>query len=358
MKLRINSTGIISVKVPTPKGYRIINTGCKDRAEALKVLKDVSITKIAALSKAGQLTLQIIQKLTVNGNIGLNEAFEEWDKWLHDTSNSDRTSESHVGLVRHWIKACGIKLHRLHTVTPKQISQWVNTEDNIKLSSRCVRLAAVRSFFRYCTIRDYINQDPSREVRVKTKNLTHEQKEPRVKRVFTNEEFDRLTNTITGQRVDLMGMSRTPGRVLKAKHLQFWQCAVVIGRYSGLRLGDIARLEWASLRDPEQMVVWTDKKDTRVSIPIGEELRLAIAQIPAESSVYCFPDQQKIHTDVRRRSSLSVQFARLLRDAKLSGHSFHDLRHTLATELNAKGHSMKDIAKALGHTNTSTTEVY
>jgi site-specific recombinase XerD len=62
--------------------------------------------------------------------------------------------------------------------------------------------------------------------------------------------------------------------------------------------------------------------------------------------------------DVHQRYTLSVQFQRLLADAGIQGKSYHCLRHTLATELNAEGESIEAIAKALGHGSTRATKGY
>jgi integrase len=62
--------------------------------------------------------------------------------------------------------------------------------------------------------------------------------------------------------------------------------------------------------------------------------------------------------DMARRSKLSVQFGRILDACEIKGKSFHCLRTTLATELNIKGESLENIAEALGHASTRTTEGY
>jgi hypothetical protein len=58
------------------------------------------------------------------------------------------------------------------------------------------------------------------------------------------------------------------------------QCSFVValpGRAAsvvnaGLRLGDICALEWACLKEPGKVVVWTDKRDTRVDLPVDDDL--------------------------------------------------------------------------------------
>jgi integrase len=53
---------------------------------------------------------------------------------------------------------------------------------------------------------------------------------------------------------------------------RFWYCATLIGCYAGLRLGDICSLEWSCLQHPNKLIVWTDKRDTQVELPVDENL--------------------------------------------------------------------------------------
>jgi integrase len=84
------------------------------------------------------------------------------------------------------------------------------------------------------------------------------------------------------------------------------------------------------------MNVWTDKRDRRVSLPIPSELVEAIAAIPIEDRRYCFPNEREITLSVEKRAKLSVQFGRICKQLELN-HTFHDLRHTYATECDEKG---------------------
>ena len=42
-------------------------------------------------------------------------------------------------------------------------------------------------------------------------------------------------------------------------------------------------------------------------------------------------------------------FDRVVKDAKIEGFRWHDLRHTFASRLRQKGVKLEDIAEALGH---------
>jgi len=53
------------------------------------------------------------------------------------------------------------------------------------------------------------------------------------------------------------------------------------------------------------------------------------------------------------------EFGKLIKDAKVSRIRFHDMRHTNATLLLAKGYNIKVVSERLGHSNVTTTmEIY
>lgn len=351
------NSGVLTVKIQTPEGERIVSTGTTDTTEAREILEAVQIRKVAMLAKAGTITRALIQKLTIGGNLTVQDAFDQWSKWLRETANSDRTAENHITFVSAWLRERHLAKHKIHTITAKDISAWINDSGPSKLGSRMCRLASVRCFFKFCSARSYVDGNPAAEVRVKVANLSHDQKEPNHRQPFTEDEFKKLTDYLACQVVDLMA-AKTAARRRRSEVMQFWMAATIIGRYSGLRLGDICCLEWASLKEPWKIIVWTAKSDARVEIPVCSKLMAGLAQIPENKTAHCFPEQSRVARDPKKRQMLSVQFGRILAKAGVHGHSFHDLRHTLATELKVKGSSLEEIAKALGHASTSTTEGY
>lgn len=360
MKTHVRPTsGIIAVDIETPKGVRSISTGTTDPKEAKAILKAANVESVEVLAKAGQLTQALIQKLTLGGSMTVEKSMEEWEEWIRDTANSDRTAECSIAYARMWSRDSHCLRKKLCEVRQAHVDKWVNQEEGgPKLASRRVRLAAVRSFFQFCSIKEYLNPDPARFVRVKAKLLTHEQKEPRKKVPFTDEEMRKILDSLTLKIVELVGNQNTPAAIHKLETARFWYIATVIGRYTGLRQGDICCLEWASLKEPGKLIVWTDKRDTRVELPLNEELQKAIAMIPPNSQKFCFPQQCAVAKDAKSRSKLSTQYGRVLEAAEVHGHMFHDLRHTLATELHVNGNSLEEIAKALGHGSKDSTKAY
>jgi integrase len=206
-----------------------------------------------------------------------------------------------------------------------------------------VELAGLRSFFNFCSIRKYTDGDPSRLVSIKCHLLTHAQKEARVRQPFTEAEVKAL-------------LQATDPRA-HAGADPFWYCAIAIGRYTGLRLGDICNLEWDCFTEPGKMKVWTNKSNTAVLLPLDRfpALQDAVAMIPYQDQTYCFPEKREVINDPRRRAYVSVQFSRICARLRIVGKSFHCLRHTYAS---AETTGLEQIAKDLGHHSTKVTEGY
>jgi integrase len=245
-------------------------------------------------------------------------------------------------------------------VTEEDLSAWVNKDDGTKASTRGIRIAALRSFFGWCANKDYLSPDPSRTIRIRMKNLTHEQKETRKQVPFTDAEVDKLSDYLMSE-ICLISTSRNKSKAMlkRLPKLKLWYSLVLIGRCTGLRLGDICSLEWKCFdKVAMTMTVWTDKSDQRVVLPITEQLERALGTIPQttppNSSSYCFPNQRKAVTNPAMRHLLAMDFSRILKGAGLVGHTFHELRHSKATELYLSGMSLDKIAKYLGHSKSST----
>lgn len=66
----------------------------------------------------------------------------------------------------------------------------------------------------------------------------------------------------------------------------------------------------------------------------------------------------KDNGDIIKPNHITHRFLKIIRRNKLKEIRFHDLRHTLATELNANGVDLKAIGVFLGHGNLSTTKRY
>lgn len=119
--------------------------------------------------------------------------------------------------------------------------------------------------------------------------------------------------------------------------------AIVIGFFTGMRLGEITGLGWKDI-DLQRRVVCLQPGTTKSGhgrlIPLGPEVVTALAGEARRLDGRLF--------DVDRRT-LSPAFARLCRKLGVLGLRFHDLRHTAATRLRRGGADLFTIAAITGH---------
>lgn len=355
MKIIKKSCGMVAL-ITKANGRQVnIRLNTHDMKEAELIAARMGLEEVEAAAKAGIITRELIRKITANGEMTLKQAIKEWEEWLENTCESKHGALNMVTYARSFMKDQREYIN-LADVNEKHIDEWVNKSDGTKRSTRCFRLASIRSLYKFLTAKSYVDANVSLLVKVRSKDLSHGQKETRKKTCFNDDEYARLLLHMS-LKIDELADSDAPGAKQKLQWLRFWYPATIIGRHTGLRVGDIASLEWESIKD-DKVTVWTDKRNKRVEIKVTDALREGLLSIPVNKGVKCFPIQSAIESDPTRRAQLPNQFARLLKAAGIPGHWFHELRATRATEMAGDGHSMETIAKELGHTSTTTTKGY
>lgn len=122
--------------------------------------------------------------------------------------------------------------------------------------------------------------------------------------------------------------------------------AVPLALLTGLRSGDLIKLSWASVG--EHAIQWQTSKSRRrttVTIPILDDLRALLAEIPRVASVTILNSARKRPW---KENGLASAFGRAKTDAGIVGLRFHDLRGTAATNLLRAGLELGDVATILG----------
>lgn len=334
------------------RGERRINLRVSDRKQAEVIAAEKNLERVERLAIDGVITRSLIRQMTMNGRMSVEEAIEKWAHWLKSTSESPNTATNMKHYALAWMRDSHSTKSGIDEIVEDDLDRWVNKKDGRKANTRKFRLAVLRSLFWFCREKQYRDDDPALMVSVRYKDLSHELKEPRVKRVFTDEEYIKLISWITTEFNRLVDCKSD-----FKKNYQFWMAAVPIGRHSALRLGDIAELQWESFAG-DRLIVHTDKKNTRVDQVITPELRAALDLIPKNNSKWCFPKQAALNSDSNSRAQLPVQFGRLLKRAGITSHHFHELRATRITEMSSSGSSIKEIAAFAGHSSERSTVGY
>lgn len=331
-------------RVKTTDGkHKTISTHTTSKKEAEQVVSESGIEHLETAAKAGRLTREAIGLITTGKKLTVAKAIEKFIESL-----SRRQSPGHVYNTRQalnqWLAATPIGSLPPSAITDSHVDGWVN-EDNpgVKAGRRRMRLSLIRSFCDYCSDMGWMIGNPAgrRRVTVDLGKLSHEQKETKAIEPFTAAELRKFTD-----------YCKSEGHV-------FWQFAALVSWEIGLRLGDIASLEWDSFNTPGRAIVWTMKRDRRVSVPISDALSDVLAQIPVASEKYLFPNERALYSDLSRRANLSTYFKRYCSYAKIeSGKTFHSIRHACVTRWSREGKSLEDIATDVGHASTKTTQGY
>jgi integrase len=276
----------------------------------------------------------------------VEDAVPGWRAHMAYRRMSERTIRTHELWIRAWAAHGRLLNRELTSIRLEDLDGWINADGDNKLGSRKVMLSALKSFCRFCQDSGWMPGNPANLILIDMSKLSHAQKETLKRPCFTDDEIHRLIR------------GTAPGGLCEDR---FWHAAIVIARYTGLRMGDISCLEWDSLDlDKNTLSVWTQKRDRRVELPLEPEiLRDVLAAVPRQHPQYLFNYQKGINNDVAHRHYLSVGFARIARALSLPGtKTFHCLRASYITDCNLRGIPIEHIARSVGHSNTDVTWGY
>ena len=133
---------------------------------------------------------------------------------------------------------------------------------------------------------------------------------------------------------------------------------VLIAVATGMRRGEIFRLEWGDILYSEGLIVVRArlKKGKIRLVPMPPELAEEIRRYPAVMGEDRILPPEPGATSGRQRADKS--FHELLERAKIRDFRFHDLRHTFASWYMMSGGDLYELSKLLGHSNIQMTERY
>lgn len=357
MKLKPLPSGEIVIEIRTAVGVRSIRTHTKLMSEAQEIARSCNIPAIELAAKKEKVSRALVRALTTGGKRMFIEVVAEWERWRHSVCESANSTINMSAYAYAWVRFSHLKDRHPDSITEEDVDGWVNQEDGSKASTRKFRLSVARSVLNYCVDKNLCDVNVARLVRVKYRPLSDEQKRVRRKTSFTDEEYERL-KTYLRNRIAVEEVHPITQRDQKQLYwLKFALSLVIIGRNTALRLGDIACLEWSSINDVS-INVCTDKRNKWVNVPLNDEMREVFLSIPRRGSNFCWANIAELYTDPHRRSCISKRLGRILKEAGLEHHIFHEMRATKLTEIVNNGGSLEEAREFAGHTSTSTTKGY
>ena len=159
-----------------------------------------------------------------------------------------------------------------------------------------------------------------------------------------------------------------------------WRGIIIAGLYTGQRLGDIARLTWASIDlQREELALTTAKTGRRIVLPIAQPLMDYLLRLPASDKPSSALFKRAYEKAERHGNvvGLSQQFYDLLVSAglakarsykspscgksvrrKTNELSFHSLRHTATTLMKDAGIPESVVRDVIGHASSAVSAIY
>jgi integrase len=341
MKIAKNRSGNYAVRFKTASGYTTKSLGTKSLSEAKLLVKEAKIEEIESAAKIGALQREAIASIVSGGDVKMQDAIAEWKDYKANLAQSENTIFSQEAILQAF--ASRQKINSINQINESTISAYINEPGDVKLGAREQRLSAIKSLLQFSVAKCYILTDPSKLVAVDKSKLTHKKKEKKKRKPISEFEFHHIMK--------------------HAEH--FNKQATALAWWTGMRLSDIARLEWDSIDfENRTLIVHTKKTDTRICLPLdhkllgGGELVKLLADIEVSNKTYVFPQQCELDKDVSRRATLSTYYGRMLARLGIEGKSFHSLRHSFVSRCRQEGESLEEVALWVGHSSAKTTEIY
>ena len=149
-----------------------------------------------------------------------------------------------------------------------------------------------------------------------------------------------------------------------------WRGAILLGYYTGARLGDVANMRWEAIDWRNKVIRFTPSKTKKpVAIPLHRDLERELLKNAGIGKAPMFPSLAGKGTGGKH--GLSGRFAAIMQKARIEGKrtqasggrtlsslSFHSLRHSFNSAMANAGISQEIRQKLTGHTSAETNKVY
>jgi integrase len=281
---------------------------------------------------------------TTGEPLHFHTAREYVNEWVESKRNETelRSFLKYRQVANEFLSHIGAKADRvLRDITPADIRSWRDALKRKSLSAPTVNQAVktLRMPFKAAHEVGYIDINPTKNaVRPLKDKVSDVEKD-----VFRPEQITDL---------------------IKAAPSEDWRGAILCGYYTGLRLRDVADLEWSAVDlDKHTITVTTRKTLTKVTVPIHPQFRAWLEkQTRGIGKAPVFPTLAG--KSGGGKSGLSMAFKRIMERAKIKGRllreangagrsqsslSFHSLRHSFNSAMANAGVSSEVRQKLTGH---------
>lgn len=295
------------------------------------------------------------------------DKFVAYLRYERNASPETLTSyQSDLEQFRVFLTPPGEKTLPLGEVTHRVIREFIAWLYDRRLQKASVarKLAALRSFFKFCVRERIVKQNPARLV--STPKLPK-----RVPPILTPEEMSNfldglLKGTTSSKRARRSGEPRSQRDI---KLIPKRDRAILELLYaSGLRVSELVGLDLGAIDKPGQMLRVLGKGRKERVVPYGAKAQTALeAYWPVRADILNHPFKKPAYEAVfvnhlggrlgtRAVRTMVKKYARLA-NVNWDLHP-HSLRHAFASHLLADGADLRAIQELLGHVSLSTTQRY
>ncbi len=314
----------------------------------------------------------------------LKQTINNFLEYLRSVKNSSPHTVINYGKdleqFREYLSPPGLQAPGVTEITHHMIREFVGHlhEQGLQKSSIARKLAALRSFLKYCVREGMLKENPARLV--PTPKLPK-----RIPMVLSAEEMSRFLDQLAGTRGETPQRgTKTTGRGLPATGspvgLPQLEDTLLLPRdrailellyAAGLRVSELTGLNLADMDQKDQMLRVRGKGNKERIVPFGGKaaeamqrywpVREALLRESEEHGRRASVDAIFLNYRGRRLTQRSVGriVKKYVRLANINWDLHpHSLRHAFATHLLADGADLRAIQELLGHQSLSTTQKY
>jgi integrase len=327
-------------------------TAADKRAEALEVC--LAIERAENHAKNGTLTEQAAKKIIgeilerTTGEPLHNYRVRDWlAHWLamKEQVRAGKTMDRYRQVIRDFIASLGNRANLgLSHITPKDLLIYRNSIIAANKTARTANLSVkvVSAAFNAAVRQHIIETNPATALEtlpVKTEERA----------TFTPAQVSKLIKVAEGD----------------------WPCAILLGYYTGARLGDVANMQWSVIDWHKKLIRFTPSKTKKpVTVPLHPQLERELLKKPGIGKTPIFPSLAGKGTG--GRLGLSGRFAAVMEKAGIEGKvtqhakggralsnlTFHSLRHSFNSAMANAGVSQEVRQQLTGHASAEMNKVY
>lgn len=242
---------------------------------------------------------------------------DRWFEYLSSRNRSPETVRAYRSVMRHYVDVAGDPLG----ADVAEAEAWWATIGELSVKSRQRALSCVRSFYTWAVRFDLIVRDPTRRLDAPTQG-------------------QRLPTPIG--RADLL--------TLMAAAAPDMRRALVLGAYAGMRVAEVAALDWRDI-DTETMRIRVRGKGDKER-PVGLSPVLLDELLPNVGG-----NVVSAGGPAYSASALQRRVNRLIASQGVDA-TFHKLRARYVTVALGNGAPLLSVSRAVGHASPTTTAIY